>query len=461
MTYIPGAAGTLLVKDADGSPSISNVTELRVTNGSLSNPDPGVAQIDTGAGANYDYFTRLAALLEPDALEPLQRGTFSYAINSSTTKHIIASYWTRLGGSGRWEVRDPRQPVPLRGVTVVGLDATSLMVVLDASLPTYTNAMQTYYERLETLHTMPTKYLAVTGDQEIYPLLPGAYGAIITSINNFDLTWLIAHFAGSTGWNLANELGDTGSTDYQRNFNPALIPINKGVINEIWSGQERTSGVGLGGVTYCLLPSSWSKVTDALAPYAFRDDFMGAALDTATVWTRAQSTAGNVEINTDFGWCKMRGNGNWGDNGMFSQASIARANGKVFLCDVYVGRAGTPNLVVGFHDGSGQSYSDFAHGVDFTTPAGNVLQIFENGNSRGTVGSGWSAGHTYRVRITLGGSNNAVYEIQGGTEYDALGGATWTDITPGTSSSSTTPLHAGATINSNVSDCYISDVRIY
>src|SRR5688500_13993681 len=82
---------------------------------------------------------------------------------------------------------------------------------------------------------------------------------------------------------------------------------------------------------------------------------MGASIDTSTIWTRSQSTAGNVEINTTHQWLSVKGNNSWGANGMFSQASIARATGKVFMCDVFTPPSGVPNLIVGFHDGGGQA----------------------------------------------------------------------------------------------------------
>lgn len=83
--------------------------------------------------------------------------------------------------------------------------------------------------------------------------------------------------------------------------------------------------------------------------------------------------------------------------------------------------------------------------------------MYENSNNRGTVGSGWTAGCIYRVRITLT-TTGATYEIQGGREYPAIGGATWTNITPGTTSSATATLHAAAVAYANTA--YVSDVRI-
>ena len=48
-----------------------------------------------------------------------------------------------------------------------------------------------------------------------------------------------------------------------------------------------------------LLPNTWSKVADPLS-YTFRDDFMGASLNTGATWTRVQTNTGDVEIDTQY-----------------------------------------------------------------------------------------------------------------------------------------------------------------
>lgn len=422
-------------------------------------------------GANHAYYTYLAAQIEPLAIEKLQSGSFSYAIGSSTTKLVINAFNTRLGSGGRWEVRDPRRPVPLRGVTLTGLGASSSGIIIDPSAPTYSDAYTTYFDRLNTLATTAPIYLqqSTAGSRSLF--LPGPYGNIITSVNVFDATWTILRASNTSsgiGWNLHDEVGDAGAQAV-RFAHPVLIPVSKYVcvVMELGTISSQGGADAEGSITYVILPASWGKVTDSNT-YIFRDDFLGTSLDTTTNWTRAQSTAGNVEIDTNFGWLKLKGDGTWGDNGCFSQTTTARASGKVFLADVYVpleGSATTHNVVVGWHDGAGQSFSDFAHGLDFTASGGvRRLEVFENGNDRGLVGTnpGYTEGYIYRVRITLGSSNNATYEIQGGTEYGALGGSSWTDITPGTTSSSTTPLAIGATRQSTGNALYyIGDMRMY
>lgn len=414
--------------------------------------------------AEHDYYDYLAVSLEPLAIEKMNIDTFSYVVGAGETKLVMNAWNTRLGASGRWEVRDPRYIVPLRDVTLTGLASGAAGVIIDPTAPTYSTSRATYFDRLKIIAETAPKYLAFASPSTYYTFLPGPYGSIITSVNVFDYTWLVARpFGTSVGWNLLNEIGDTAASDYLRTAHRAYIPVSKLVVSTILTGGERTGGVGEGSLTWINCPSTWGKVTDPNT-YDFRDDFMGASLDTGSDWNRQQSSAGNVEIETLYNWLKITGNGTWGQNGIFSQASVTKAAGKVFLCDVHittgVAVGSAPNLVVGFHDGAGYSYTDFAHGLDFSGGAPEQLQVFENGTSRGNVGSGFTAGCTYRVRITLGASNDATYEIQGGPEYPVIGGTSWQDITPGTSSSTTTPLHAGATQLTNA-PCYVGDVKIY
>jgi hypothetical protein len=408
---------------------------------------------------NHAYYSKLAALLEPAALEPFQRGMFSYTVGSSETKYLIASWATRIGSAGRMEVRDTTVPMALRGVTLNGTDSNASGVFLDPSLTTYAAAWTTYHDRLNTLATVTPKILNLTAASQYLPLLPGAYGAIVLRAVNFGFSWIILMHQRA-GYNLGNEISD-GTT--QRRDTPLYMPISKLTCSEAGSDNDFESGAA-GTIVYALLPSTWGTITDATS-YLFRDDFMGTSLNTGATWTRAQSSAGNVEIDTNFGWLKMIGNESWGANGLYSQSSIARASGRILLCDVYMGRgtgSSSPDVMLGFSTGAGQSYTDFAHGVLLNgNSSGGAIQIFENGNNRGTVGSGVYAGGgaMYRVKITLSGASAATYAIQGGTEYPTVGGATWQDITPGTSSSATSTLRAGATAYSGTQ--YLGDMRIY
>lgn len=415
-----------------------------------------------GASANNSFYTYLAASLEPDAIEPLQVDGFSYAVGAAATKLLIASYNTRLGATGRMEVRNPFRPMPLRGVTLNGIAAGASAVLVDPTIPTYTDARTKYYDRLNTLYTSQLLQVDVVAPATNYPFLLGAYGGIVLRAVNFDFDWISVQNRNTVnGFNLANEEQD-GAAYSQRNDQPLFLALNKLVATELYAGAERAAGVGRGTVVYVLCPSTWSVVTDATS-YDFRDDFMGASLDTATKWTRVQSVVGNVEINTTYQWCKIIGTVVWGQNGAFSQTGVARANGKTFLIDIYTGRNATANnsVIVGFHDGAGQSYSDFSHGLLFTsTGVANQFKVYENGNDRGVVGTGYTAGTIYRVKIVASlTSNNAAYYIQGGA-YGALGSASWTNITPAGTSSATTPIYAGFSSGAT-GTMYLSDARIY
>lgn len=410
-----------------------------------------LAAYTRAAGGTWGRY--MAASLEPDAVEAVQRGAFSYAINSSTTKLLIASFGTRLGSAGRMEQRNPQRFVPLRGVTLSGIVSDATAILVDPSLPSYTDPWATYWSRVDEIAALPTKNLPFTATSQRKPFLPGAYGAIITQYTCFDFAWLALRSLGGTsyGVNLWDEISDA---DTQRVGDALMFAVHKKCAGSIASSSTGSSP--LGSVSYVLLPSSWSAISDPTT-YTFRDDFMAASLDTG-VWTRAQSTTGNVEIDTDYQWCKLAGNSNWGTNALRRTSTAARSAGTKLVVDVYapVGASAAGACIVGWSDGGGHSYTNFAHGLNFASS--NVLNVYENSNSRGTVGSGYTEGAIYRVRITQGASS-ATYEIQGGPEYAALGGASWTDITPGGTSSSTTPLTPAASAFAATS--YVSDFRVY
>jgi hypothetical protein len=294
----------------------------------------------------------------------------------------------------------------------------------------------------------------------VVPFLPGAYGAIITQVTCFDFPWVIWRLTHNNyGLNLADEINDA---DTQRVGNGLCLPISKRVAGLFAAG---TVGAGLGSVSFVLLPSNWSVMPDPVSSsYIFRDDFMESALDTG-VWTIGQSVPGNIAIDPTYQWCRMfgtSGSGAWVTNAMFKTASIARAEGRAMVIDVFTPLDSTSGFGgVGWTGGGplGGSYqsNNFPHCLNFA--ASNVLNVYEDGTLRGTVGSGYSYGTIYRVRITLHSAGNATYEIQGGPEYPAIGSASWTDITPGTSSSAINVLYPGiAAYNGHG---YVSDVRVY
>jgi hypothetical protein len=417
-------------------------------------------QIIPGAELDLSYFQRLAALLEPGAYEAPKYGTFTYAVGSNETKYMVLAWATYIdpNTSARYDVRMPNDPLPLRGITIKGSQASSTALFLDPALPVYADARDTYYDRLAAIASLPTKHVwdAGTGNNNYSPLLPGPYGSLLRSVMFFDYAWVALGANGNVGgWPIDYELNDLTTTPI-RFAHTMRLPITKTFATTIITGYPNNANAR-GTITYVILPSTWGVFADPLAPYDFRDDFMGAALDTTTVWARTQSTAGNVEIDTNFAWLKVKGNNSWNANGAFTQQTFARTNGLVMMADVYSPADGG-GFCVGWHDGAGNHQDDFAHGIVFGGD-GSTLFIVENGTTRATIGSAQTRRQIYRVRLTLGTSGACTYEIQGGPEYDPIGGATWDTLAPGTTSSATDPLRAGvAALNGTY---YVGDVRVY
>jgi len=417
----------------------------------------GVKWAPGGGGGSLPgaaYMAMQCALLEPDAIEPLQTDTFSYVV-ATQTKYVTASWQTQIGGAGRSEVRDVSGPMAVNSLTYSGSGSGSCAVIIDPSIPIYSDPWTTYFDRKTLIDTSPVKTVNVSGGGAHAPFLPGAYGAIVTQVTCFDLCWIIWRIAGTWGPNFANEISDS-STD--RLSTRLSLAISKRVAGEI---ETSPVGSGSGSVSYILIPSTWSVIPDPIGSYIFRDDFMEPALDTS-VWTIGQSVAGNVGINTTYQWCKVFGTGAWDGNGLHTTASFARAEGLRFLVDVFMPRDastgwGCVGWSLGGAIGSGYSNNNFAHALNFA--GGGIVNVYEDGILRGTVGSGWTPGGIYRVRITLHGGGGATYEMQGGKEYPAIGGPTWSNVTPGTSASANNTLYPGSVAYGG--SAYISDVRVY
>jgi len=414
----------------------------------------------TGTSNSLPYYSYLAASLEPDAIEPLQISTFNYLVSGTANpKMLMASFATRLGSAGRFEVRNPQQFAYIpSGTNLVGLSSNASAEIINPGLVNYSDAYSTYYTRLQSIAEGQLRQVNVLAPATYYPFLLGAYGAIVTRAVNFDFDYISVQNgnASGTGLNLGNEVNDTVA---QRLDEPLFLAMNKLVATELYAGAERSAGVGRGTVTYFLCPSNWSGIPDSTT-YLFRDDFMAPSLNKTQTWNASGTL---ISIDTTYQWLKAVGTTTWGANGIYARTSVARASGRKFICDVYTGRDGAANagLIVGFSDGLGYSYTNFSHGVLFSG-AGAVpkMQIYENGNLRGEVGSNYVPGCIYRIRITIGASNNATYEIQGGV-YAPLGGPAWTTLTPGVaSSSSTTPLYAGASTG-QTGTMYVSDIKVF
>jgi len=414
-----------------------------------------------GAIPGSSYAKYLAALLEPDAIEAVLKDAFSYTVGLSETKLLLASWQTRLASNGRFEQRNPQFAFPMRNVTLVGTAANSTAIVLNPSKVTYTNPWAVYYDRLASIYELPTRLVTITAVSQIIPFLPGPYGSVITQVTCFNLAWIIGKVHTTYGFNLWDEESDSAP---QRIGDSLMLACSKSSIAEIESSSAGTSTNGNpeGSVAFVILPSNWSLVPDPISSsYTFRDDFMSSSLDLG-VWTRSQSTSGNVEISTTYQWLKLFGNGVWGSNSIRRNATQSRTEGLTLVCDVYMPRNASVLGVcmIGWNTGAGLNYSDFAHAINFGsgTAPGGLIQVYENGTSRGNVGSGWTPG-IYRVKIVLHAGTTASYYIQGGSQYQQIGSNGWTNITPGTTSSASTTVTPGAA--SFQYNAYISDMRVF
>lgn len=403
------------------------------------------------------FATNEAAMLEPLAIEPMQYGAFTYTVGASETKWCVNSWATQIGpNGGRFDVRDPRQPMPLRNVTVTGLQSTSTGVFIDPSLATYADPKATVFARMAGIPELDTKVIGFGSSDTYKPFMPGPYGSILVGYSFHDTTWLVARGpqgSSAGGWNLWDEIGDAAADDL-RVGHRLYVPVSKNVMSGISRGVAGGPDAVQAAIAFVNVPSDWGAVADPNT-YTFRDDFLGSSLDTTTTWSRTEAASGNIAIDGTMAALRVKGSGAWGANGIFSQTGFTRATGLKMQCDILVGTA-NPEMVVGFHDGAGTSYTDLAHGVHFTATG---LQVWENGTSRGTVGSSFTATGLYRLRITINGAG-ATYEIQGGSQYQKVGSSSWTNITPATSSSATGTLHVGLAIQ-NAINCYIGDWKVW
>ena len=437
---------------------------LRLTKGSAltwQELDDNFTTADLGLAAP-DYFTRQCALLDPNCLETAKRGTFTYTVGPNETKFVIASWANRInGGVGRYEIRNPYQAHAVRDCTITGTLADSLFLVMDPTLGDFPSPAATYYQRLQAIQDLPTKQISFDAANQDKALLLGAYGGIITRAVNFNFAWLILRPYGAWGgYNVANELGDAVA-DYQRNDAALSLALDKRFLSTGASGNAGGVGAPFGTICYVLLPSTWSTIPDPNT-YRFRDDFMGTALNTTTTWNRVQSVVGNVEIDTNFQWCKLKGT--VGTDSMYSKTTFPRASEPEMIVDIYV-----PSLTEAplFNNAArvgwttGYTANSYAHAVDFTnTGAALELAVWENGVKIDSNVGGYEKGSIYRVSIKMLAAGGAVYKIQGGT-YGQIGSSTWETIVLTTPSSGTaTPLSVGALSDSNTGPYYISDMRV-
>lgn len=448
-------AAMLAIREGAGEGGVSDEVQdyvnaqIAAAIAALPEPEPG-----GGGGTKFD-----AAALEPDALMPIQLGTFSLPITD--TRLVIGAWQTQIGGAGRWEQRVPGAH-PLNNVTLTGTGSDSTAVLVNPDAVAYTDAAATVAAREEKLRTERTRVITLPGPNTTRPLLPGPYGAIVTHAVCFDAPWLVLRHQNGVnyGSNLMNEINDT---DDQRVAHSIRFPINKAIAGVV--SLSNATGVARGSLTMVLCDSTWSAFPDPIsATYTFRDDFMGTALDT-TKWGKVEASLNGVEIDTTYQWCKLTGTGGWGLNGMYSKVSHARSAAPTLVVDVYAGAgsAVAGALICGFRSTTGDIlHTNFAHSINLGQSGGNgQFQVIESGGSSlGAVGSGWTENCVYRLRFQVQPGGGCIYSVQGGTQYPAIGSASWTTLTPGTpSAASAATLYAGASAYSGPN--FVSDFRVF
>jgi hypothetical protein len=197
----------------------------------------------------------------------------------------------------------------LRGLALTGTapapdsSFNSTAAILDTTIPDYGSAArETYYDRLLALAEMAQYHVGWSGGNTIALLFPGPYGSILTTFAINDVVWLaLVTPHGRSGSPTAtqslltihDEEGD-GTSHGMRLGRVLNMPVSKNIMSALVTGAADGATNPRASMTYVHLPSDWSPIVDPRAPFDFRDDFLGASIDTG-VWTRVESTAGNVD----------------------------------------------------------------------------------------------------------------------------------------------------------------------
>jgi hypothetical protein len=212
--------------------------------------------------------------------------------------------------------------------------------------------------------------------------------------------------------------------------------------------RNRTRAPARRGARYIICPSTWGAVVDRNT-YLFRGDFMEATLDTTTNWRRAQSSAARST-----GVCVVVGDR---QKGMGEQRCILENHSSA--------RHGQGLLVRCLHGARPAPARHRTSSSVAMMPAVTTTRTWHRASTSRSAGAskfcrcsrtalaGWTDGAIYRVRITIDTPNTKpnlnTERDRGGPKYASLGGGTWSNITPGMTSSSTTLLAAGPTIASH------------
>ena len=436
-----------------------------------------------GGTAEHAYYQNLAALLEPDALSHIYKATGAGELvaAAASTKWLLSAWACSLGGTtGRFDFREPGiGPIPIYNKAIHGLASGATVMLLDPALPDFGGAArEAYFDRLAAITTMEMLYVPIEAAATKAPWVPGPYGSIILGFSVHDLAWLaLVPPAGPTSaLTIHNEKGDSASShlDAIRFSQRLYLPASKRTAIGLISGSSYGNVDNPeGGILYVNLPADWSAVADTNT-YIARADLLTRSI---AGWDVATEGTGSIGIYTPTGGdsqaaVAIKGNGSTWKNGFQHTTAFDLAASRTVEWYIRLDDTANENVNVMVGIGDGGTFAgdttlegDMAYAVDFTNSGIGVrrLYVFEGGSSRGIVGPnpGYSGGSMYRVKIVLAADGSADYFIQGGPEHPAIGSATWTDITPGTSANAqTTGFKLACIVNGSYTNL-VADGKCY
>lgn len=420
-----------------------------------------------------EYHQNLLGLLEPAAIEAFYPGgAFAHVVAPGDWRYVLGSFDTVFNGqaTGRGDIRDPRKPFLLSGGTLTGLGSGQALVLNPRAYP-YAEPAPEYYRRLALLNRTPTKFMPApmgAADPTVTPWIFGPYGTLVTRACVQD------GFTIGLGIGLTNELSqyaaDQPDAALIRWDNDMSVILSKVVTSAMtmWAAGAVIGAVG--GIAYVNLPSTWSSVDQLLAgsAYTFRDDFMAAVLNAGT-WTKTETVGGNVTLDTRFNCLRVKGNGAGYANGVISTATYSRSALKRYVADVWCG-TGSSATIFGLTDGVSVDYTRYNHGLTLLN-SGVFRDEFKAGvGANISISAAQGTLQMFRLRITPGVANGALYEIQGGAANPMIGAVSWTTLsdTRGASTVDTATFKIGVTgyypetaVGTPPGGQFISDVRVY
>lgn len=419
------------------------------------------------------YFNRRAAILEPGAL----RSHVGFEIlEVPTTKTIYHQYsWNlralRNGLRARFENRDATGgPIPLRGISLTGMQYASFGWYLDIEGITYANAEDEYYRKLALIDELVTRYRAntLTAVGSVVSMI-GPHGSIAWQAAGFDKAWFAlgeenGDAAGSPTGASAPDDDVHQETRMTDSFfaNPVVLSLDTFVM--MGGGKGFDWGFALTGARshdtdpmnwflYVNLPLSFRGTAgDVVAPNGYLhsistvNDYVLPDNITAT----NGAGGGLVDIHPQSEWLRLTAGTTAYGTGWICNDVFDPEAGRAVVFE-YKHESGNRTYIGGIGQGTGVANADFTHAIQITA---NVISVHHDAGagrvSRTFAGFNLVAGHVYRFKITFGASGNAFYEMQ--TSHDdpadpqlrlshPLGSNHWYDLLEGT----TTATGAGFT----------------